>query len=105
MAGRSNVLHSRGIILSLLKFFSWILESKSAKKNKKRRAGKKAVEAFEVEEDVSLPGKSSAASPPQPPADPIGDLKRQIEEAKAAKVADMHRDIMTLLVRGAKCIM
>ena len=62
------------------------LESKSAKKNKKRR--KKAGAAFEVEEDVSMPVKSSAP-PEEPPADPIDDLKRQIEEAKSAKVCEI----------------
>ena len=80
------------------------VESKAARKNKKRRAAHKndpkassSAEGFEIEEDTSVPRPvPSAASttdplnpappPPPPVVDPIADLKRQIEEAKAAKV-------------------
>ena len=46
---------------------------------------KKSDLAFTVEEDVSLPS-SRAAQPPSPPPDPIAELKKQIEQAKATKV-------------------
>jgi len=59
-------------------------ESKSAKKNRKRRTGsKKSDLAFTVEEDVSLP---TGIAKPSPPPDPIAQLKEQIEQAKAEKV-------------------
>ena len=74
-------------------------ESKSAKKNKKRKAGKKSSSnstPFEIEEDVSAPvatptpDDSPLSQPPPssqpPPIDPIAKLRKQIEEAKAAKV-------------------
>lgn len=64
-------------------------ESKAAKKNKKRRAGKKSSSpaGFDIVEDVSMVmppiGEPSLPAPVQ---DPIADLKRQIDEAKASKV-------------------
>lgn len=72
----------------------YLPESKSAKKNKKRRAGgklssqDKGSAGFEIEEDVSV---AVVTPPPRPPPrppspDPIADLKRQIEDAKASKV-------------------
>ena len=69
--------------------------SKSAKKNQKRKEKKKAklgvvhippVTTSIVQEEVK---KEETPPPPPPPApvDPIAEIKRQIEEAKAAKVS------------------
>lgn len=73
------------------------LESKSARKNKKRREKKAAggtAEGFKLEEDVPGVGTTPLSNSvtrteivrPPSPVDPIADIKRQIEEAKAAKV-------------------
>lgn len=65
-------------------------ESKAVKKNKKRKSGGKksdSTEHFEISEDISAPtAVPTAAEPPSIPIDPITNLKKQIEEAKAAKV-------------------
>ena len=74
-------------------FLCHITESKSVKKNRKRRSGGKQASGetnvgFSIEEDLGLPTTvgvtSSAPSPPD--VDPLTDLKRQLSEAKAAKV-------------------
>ena len=69
--------------------------SKSSKRNQKRREKKKAKQgvppdppatASAVQKEVK---KEESPPPPPPPApiDPIAEVKRQIEEAKAAKVS------------------
>lgn len=69
-------------------------ESKAAKKNrKKRKATDKPSkdEGFEIVEEVTAPAKKR----PSPPSDPIADIKRQIEEAKASKVSSFKMAIIT----------
>lgn len=77
--------------------FCHIPESKSTKKNRKRRSGgkKESGEAnvgFSIEEDFGLPTSVEVTSSvPSPPiVDPLTDLKRQLTEAKAAKVDIVH---------------
>lgn len=62
--------------------------SKSAKRNQKRRERKKAAASTSQKETSSVCEVVKKESPPPPPVivDPIAELKRLIEEAKAAKV-------------------
>ena len=66
--------------------------SKSSKRNAKRRAKKKATEEVTVTETISPTVEEDVVEEEEPPVvvpvDPITALKRQLEEAKAVKVAD-----------------
>ena len=63
---------------------------------------KKSDLAFTVEEDVSLP--SRAAQPPSPPPDPIAELKKQIEQAKATKVRGRSFLLFNLALLYVLCV-
>ena len=72
--------------------------SKSAKKNAKRRSKSKSDtegDTFTIVEEVGCvtpPQATPTAAPRKPTDNPIADLKRQIEEAKAVKVCVWRRD-------------
>ena len=69
--------------------------SKSSKRNQKRREKKKAKQGVTPDPPATTSAvqkevkKEESPLPPPPPApvDPIAEVKRQIEEAKAAKVS------------------
>ena len=68
-------------LLNALSTFVNRLESKSARKNRKRREAKKATEGFVIEEEIPV------SKPPPAPVDPFTALQTQLSEAKAAKVS------------------
>ena len=71
--------------------------SKSAKKNAKRHSKSKSdsgKSTFTIKEDIgheAPPQATPTATPTKPPCDPIVELKKQIEEAKAVKVREGKR--------------
>ena len=83
--------------------------SKSAKRNQKRREKKKIKQVVAPDPPATTSAvqkevkKEESPTPPPPPApvDPISEVKRQIEEAKAAKVSHKYVRVIEYILSAS----